>query len=865
MKTFQYNAREYVSPIDLSILSNTYNTLEQGHKEAVKAASDLEVTMANLDLNEAEAEWRQQKINQIKQTIDDNTIYGNSYGALDDIIATAGSLASDQGMIGRLQAQKDYKTFIENVDKSELPQDYKDFFKDKNPYYYQDKIDEKTGKVISGTKWTPVKSPTKTIPLNELMNQALKWAAAEKGGGSATRWLDANGNVTSEYSESVTGEIFNTTTNQWERLSKDKLRQALNASIQSTPGAKESLHQDWEVAKWKYDKEGYNPDIVDKNGKILNEQEYLEKRINPFFDAASYYNQTSKTEYGDAVKSQLALRKTQTDNVTNHNLGRIPDVSTTLSNPITIKNVMPSQASAAITAGKQTIADILGKDVDITKMTNDEILNLAANRNVTSSDMLKINMALDAIQENQDYINSIKQGLSKDEQAQFDVYNAIISLSDLPEVNKDNEKYIKKWQDFINGFYNGGTAIRQYYSDEDGVDAFYTAIGGKDAATALGVREGTANGKRYVELPSEYSKSLYSFGKAAKAANAETHNFFGAGWNRFKNKLNSDWGDNIVRINSDGSESSVLKVKDTDASLDITSSASVVYNKMLNYIDGLQRTNDNIIGNSGNLTLSNNIINAESPAVAEVLAIRKYNPEEASKYTQVLNDEQKEVFKAASNLDLVQTGAFVLGEDNTLREISSEERKKYTALLRSADSNDLDIVAIQDPKSGNWGTQITIKGYTNDEGKITRDPVTFYVPGGINSQIYESWNRDTNFKAKNDVNTYGAAGRTMTIASSNMFGIDKNIKLVPNGSGFTIKEGDREIKRISDEEAINLRDNYYMWQYTYNNIISGEAIDGNAVNAIATKISVDLAKIFNPNDNGELAAYYYGCLTNALK
>ena len=72
--------------------------------------------MANLDLNEAENEWRQQKINEIKETVAENTIYGNSYAALDDIITKAGNLASDQGMIGRLQAQKDYKAFRERVE-----------------------------------------------------------------------------------------------------------------------------------------------------------------------------------------------------------------------------------------------------------------------------------------------------------------------------------------------------------------------------------------------------------------------------------------------------------------------------------------------------------------------------------------------------------------------------------------------------------------------------------------------------------------------------------------------------------------------------------------------------------------------------
>ena len=160
MNTVQFIQRDYIPKVDLETLNKSYNTLEQGHKEAVKAASDLEVAMANLDLNEAESEWRQQKINEIKQTVADNTIYGNSYAALDNIIMQAGNLASDQGMIGRLQAQKDYKAFKERVENDKtLPQDYKDYYLENNPYYYKDNYD-KQGNIIGGTKWTPISNPT---------------------------------------------------------------------------------------------------------------------------------------------------------------------------------------------------------------------------------------------------------------------------------------------------------------------------------------------------------------------------------------------------------------------------------------------------------------------------------------------------------------------------------------------------------------------------------------------------------------------------------------------------------------------------------------------------------------------------------
>ena len=119
--------------------------------------------------------------------------------------------------------------------------------------------------------------------MNQILNQALQWAAKEQGGGSQTRWLDANGKVTDDITKSVTGEIYSHTKGDWQRLSKAKLAEAVKAVIENTPGAKASLEQDYKIAKWKYDQNGSNPDITDKNGILLTPEQYLAKRIDPFY------------------------------------------------------------------------------------------------------------------------------------------------------------------------------------------------------------------------------------------------------------------------------------------------------------------------------------------------------------------------------------------------------------------------------------------------------------------------------------------------------------------------------------------------------------------------------------------------------
>ena len=61
---------------------------------------------------------------------------------------------------------------------------------------------------------------------------------------------------------------------------------------------------------------GSNPDITDKNGILLTPEQYLAKRIDPFYNAATFYNQTSDTTYGAAWKAQLALAQKTTANNT---------------------------------------------------------------------------------------------------------------------------------------------------------------------------------------------------------------------------------------------------------------------------------------------------------------------------------------------------------------------------------------------------------------------------------------------------------------------------------------------------------------------------------------------------------------------
>ena len=846
--------RQQVNPIDLNVLARTYNTLEQGHQQAIQTKSQIDAQLAQLDLNEAEDAWRQEQLNKVRNALTENMQYGNAYSSLDDIVGTYGDITSSPGMIGRLRAQQDYKAYMDNLDKrTDLSEDYKNYYRAVNKYNYQD-ITDKNGSVIGGSKWTPIDKEVSEIPMNQILNQALQWAAKEQGGGSQTRWLDANGKVTDDITKSVTGEIYSHTKGDWQRLSKAKLAEAVKAVIENTPGAKASLEQDYKIAKWKYDQNGSNPDITDKNGILLTPEQYLAKRIDPFYNAATFYNQDSNTTYGEAWKAQLALAKQA-------GLGSTTQRKQAIDNliykgtPVRIDNFMPAQAQAEITSNRQSIAGLLSKynpDININLSTaNPDDIRTSIMTNITNpSDRAYALSYLNDIIDNQEYINSLKVGKSDDNKFGFDTYNAIISLSDLP-----SNKYSKTYSKYVNQIFGDSSAIRQYFNNDDVYNSFINALGGEKKAASLGVRFGSdGNGYRYAELPKDYHKSIYSFGKAVKEAE-DTRNLLNTFLNSAKTRF-FGYGDKFVRVDSNGEEhNAVLPIGNKEP-----------YIALIGYVDFLKSKNDAVL-DGGQITSSTIGISALTPELAEINFMMNANPEEASKLSAYKkNKEEQAMMAIRSGIDLTQGEAYITSENGVFENMTSEDRKAYTAYLRSAKKNEIIPTIVRDPKTGDVGIQINIAGYYDTEGKLKREPVTLLVgSGAIDSSIIQSWNQDTSWRAAGKVENYYNANRPISLTNNVAFtGIDK-FKLVPNGGGFNLinSTNNQTIGLVSKENAVDIVDNLSQWEQTVTAVKAGMAVDENAVKAIQQNVATKLAQLSGSSDP-YVIQYYYDELTNNL-
>lgn len=846
--------RQQVNPIDLNVLARTYNTLEQGHQQAIQTKSQIDAQLAQLDLNEAEDAWRQEQLNKVRNALTENMQYGNAYSSLDDIVGTYGDITSSPGMIGRLRAQQDYKAYMNNLDKrTDLSEDYKNYYRTVNKYNYQD-ITDKNGNVIGGSKWTPIDKEVSEIPMNQILNQALQWAAKEQGGGTQTRWLDANGKVTDDITKSVTGEIYSHTKGDWQRLSKAKLAEAVKAVIENTPGAKASLEQDYKIAKWKYDQNGSNPDITDKNGILLTPEQYLAKRIDPFYNAATFYNQSSNTTYGEAWKAQLALAKQAGLGSATQRKQAIDNL-TYKGTPVRIDNFMPAQAQAEITSNRQSIAGLLNKynpDINIDLGTaNPDDIRTSIMTNITNpSDRAYALSYLNDIIDNQEYINSLKVGKSQDSIDGFDTYNSIISLSDLPS-NKYSDRYSK----YVNQIFGDSSSIRQYFNNDDVYNSFINALGGEKKAASLGIIFGSdGNGYRYAELPKDYHKSIYSFGKAVKEAE-DTRNPLNAFLNSAKTRF-FGYGDKFVRVDSNGEEHHT----------GLPTGNKEPYIGLVNYVDSLKSKNDTVL-DGGKITSPTIGISALTPELAEINFMMNANPEEASKLSAYKkNKEEQAMMAIRSGIDLTQGEAYITSENGIFEPMTSEDRKAYTAYLRSAKENEIIPTIVRDPKTGDVGVQINIAGYYDTEGKLKREPVTLLVgSGAIDSAVIQSWNQDTAWKAEGKVENYYNTNRPISLTNNVAFtGIDK-FKLVPNGGGFNLinSTNNQTIGLVSKENAVDIVDNLSQWEQTVTAVKAGMSVDENAVKAIQQNVATKLAKLSGSSDP-YVIQYYYDELTNNL-
>lgn len=891
MKGFNYINTEYVPTVDLNTLGNTFNTLEQGHKEAIKTASNLQAEMAKLELNEAENEWRQQKISEIQQLVDNNTVFGNSAAALDDIVIKAGNLASDAGMIGRLQAQKDYTDFKNRVinDKT-LPEDYKEYFLEKNPYYYKDIVDEETGKVISGTKWSPTTSPTAVVDLSSLISKGLQWAARESGSYNQVRWLDKNGNPTTNPNEVFDGEYYDDTTHSFEKLDRSKIEAGIRAAIESTLGAKESLQQDYNVALWKHKKAvnatngEYNiiSDVTDDNGITLTPDQYLNKRISPTLYAAEYYNTTRKTTYGSGLKTykaaeqaaEIAKYNTETNEDYFKKIGAASDTK-----PITIKY----NATSELIGKKQNIQNYLynlfkaatGRDINV-DMTN------------ASVDGWKNSL-------NRAYLIFKNNGATEQQLIDFKIksnelireYNETTMNYDM--LTRDLNDNDKELADYISRMQNGGNFnsnnpydnallknIENIYGDTgeyydvsfgniDQYNQLVQILNGNDNKDNLinigfttGRKEVNGQSVNYIRLPKKYYQNMLLL---ANGTNAVT-----------KGNLNE------VSIQIlDSNYNSVIPDIRSGLSASAKSRVLAAYNMSPNRLIKLstdftkqQEKINNKIDNYQEITVGHQSLPGEMFYETYLMHLYDTGQIDEKQYNHRLKIQQNELRRKAISHGYGNTLMYAIEQDEqygTLKEINNTKDREDIGneIVTAIGNNKAVFNSAHNPFLGS-GTNITIYSKLDDNGNPTGIAKTYFIPGLITDEAQQAFEENEYTKASDYIAKADALGYVTILSESFEIPTLGAQQLIANGGNiFTYKNGNTAIN-INREAAVDIYSAMNEYIDIQNNFVQGnlQLDNENAIKRLNGRIFEIAKTITTSIGRPDLLERYYAVLSKDL-
>lgn len=822
MAGFRVVNRPMILPADLGIIERSYNQLEQGHQNTIAAASKYKTELAQLDLAPEEDAWRQQQFAKIDSALNNNMLYGNAYTALDDVNKAIGDIESDPGMIGRLRYQAQRKEWLNALNSSNLSEDYKDYYRKANPYAYKDKVDE-TGKVIGGNSWEPKETWTESIDFGKIIAAGIASAKPDSASGNSIRFIDANGNVTTDASKSVDGEYYDDTTNSWVRLGPDKIKAGIMAYLEATPGAMASVMQDYKIAKYRHaENPEINYGITDPNGITLSFKDYIARRVDNAAYAASYTQTTSKRTMGKG----LATYKAGLKNADNGEYGT-NYTSYFANGPVAQIQYgvdMVSNYQQRRTTGITNINTMLntlnpnGK-YNFTRDTDYNTIETAIKtelENYKGSDKKEYAEQLysiynDVVSASNDY-NDAVEGLNETQKNDLDFVTRVQNGGSL---ERGKSKYDDKVLNNINNMFgNNGESLNIVIKDPNVYSTFKSIIDGNevDGYQNLGnikIKE-NANGEHIISIPKEEYNTLILMSKALNNSYIQNYPTIGS---RIENVVRSLFGNSVYELYLSNEEGNPLR---TNANPGI-------------YFKGLGKTYDKAITSTKEAVSENVPINIRTPVVAL--------PGTTFEQGDLVNRYQKGLIDATTYNTLSKAAdenfdQKLMSHQFHLSPMYIMDNKTGKILTEVKDPNDRILIgnAIQqtNQKKSLYKTPAIASGVgsgylfnalplmSSSGGRLMRknligtdydgndlstsENISVFVPGLLSNEVNESIERDPGVKAVSTVNIMDQVGNTISLYNGkSLFGEPLRLKGNKNGT-FTFSSGFNDTNTIINQD-----------------------------------------------------------------
>ena len=823
LNTFRYKDYAYSPKHNLEEIANTYNYLQQRHDLAVEKENLLQQQFAALDLNSAEDEWRANKMNEIQTMINDASIDGFKGYALNDIITKGTKMLTGADVRGRLKAQQQYKQYIENLDKrTDLSEDYKNVFKEINTYSYQDKFDD-NGNIIGGTDWKPTKEAVSEIPLINILKGGIELAAKDAGKSNITRFLDKNGKViTDPTADNIfDGQVYNTTTNQWESLGRDKIMKGIQAYIETTPGAKASLKQDYDVAIYKQKKYGINPDVEDKNGVTLSPEQYLQKRLEPGIRAAIYNRSYITTTYGNGLATYKAALKAQQKQL--QDPYRLSEYSTE-NTPITINydyaaNLQTDKQNSTAKLN-EIVKTITGEGIkqDMSNATSADWKNLIettiANSNLAPAEKSKLILegrkAIRKLEEANINYNELTKGIT--DKTQLDALNFISKINGGAEIDANTE-YGKAIIKEINSIFGDkGKYIRMTTDNEDYFNKMKSLISGNNinGLKELGYTIGTDNkGNKYIQLDKDNYNQIISFANAAKEAKGDIINDIFSNDATYFTALTSNYDIN------ESFDKPILSTMQSIARISqLYDDANNTVKKYISEVSPQQ------------ITISNE--NLPYQTFTEQKLLNDYTLGKIDEQQYNLYDKQlkADLENKLINTNYPQVNIFTTedtdGAGTLSKQIKSEDRLEVGKLIKAAvGAGRYKASAAHNAVQGN-GTNITIYAATDQDGTPKGDAQTFFIPGLILEQAANEFNNSPKTIASDKITLGNETNRKIYLTSSIETPTLGGQTIDCLGNNQFIYKTDTGVYPISRKAAVDIIESIENYHQIKDNLISGD-------------------------------------------
>ena len=811
-----------------SRLAEAMKTLDTRHEQALQQLSAIDLALSQVELNEAEDAWKANYIADIKKQIDDAAMYGSYATALPTAIKLVGQVRNDPALRARERYQAHYKEFIDRINNNKtLDQDTKDWAIAKNPYNYKDRVDS-NGRVIGGTDWVPNKTPVDTVPLNLILSTALQWAKADSGGGTtATAFVNSKGEIMSEelgnLDMSDIVDVAYQKNNTWTRLGKDKLMEAVNAAIESTPGAKASLDQEFTVAKWKYsqltdeEKMGLQGSAVtDRNGKPLDFNQFLAKKINPFINAAQYSSNVTKVDYGTGFKTAFELKqqaKAAAQEAMESSLGQFRSNVTGMGYNITYDttdflNKAEADISDAIEAIERVSPTITNTkrwqeakakgDYDtLERIFNTPIvingqripyIQTIKDRNIanTLEDAFKI------ITDNKGWIQDTYGMASKAQIDALKFKNAWDSGQPLPEGTLSKSFY-NTLDRMLGGKYQDVNNFKISFGDADDVDQFFGQLGvSKQNAKELGVTLGNEDGR----LTATFNRDNDNLPKFIQAFNNLSMHVGGNLVTGFSLGIIGDLKHNdFEAIDDEGN--SIHRFRRGEEYIPMNYSSGAQYGPYtLSSLNSLynqaSRTVNNFKNTTGKLSQTNQTVNSDLPGIAE--AREKYGAE-SPEFAAISKDIMHSTLARIVGGNTAQMTIYGVNEDTgNLQMLDTKDRLAILGQLSYAAGKGDTYINVQFTGDGFIdGYQVTIPGKITDKGTLVPSdtPTVYVISTGIEDEALNKHRTDTKTRALKEYNrrrsSYGSYRTLLGNTISNISNTGADINNIPVKDPITVR------------------------------------------------------------------------------